>query len=198
MAHTKAEWRERLLRARRTIDLEARRAASAAVVGRLAALGAFTAARSVYLYVALGAEIDPAALAPLAWESGKQVWRPATSDLPPSWQAIPPPAVLGRRDDGSLAASPALVLVPGLAFDLAGRRLGRGLGYYDRALATLRREGPVHVIGLAYELQIVPELPRDPWDETVDLVVTEQRLLVCGAPGGAGGRLGPSEVRDEL
>jgi 5-formyltetrahydrofolate cyclo-ligase len=86
-----------------------------------------------------------------------------------------------------------LVVVPGIGFDATGRRLGRGLGYYDRALAALRRDQPVTVVGIAYELQIVAELPHEPWDEPVDVIVTERRVLPCRAtPSGA---FGPARHR---
>jgi len=182
MAHTKAEWRERLLRARRSMDLEARRAASAAVVERIAASQTFARARSVRLYVAIGGEIDPGPLGPLAWRAGKAVYRPATPDPPPSWVLVEPPegTVPGPVLRSSVScAAPSLVVVPGLGFDPAGTRLGRGRGYYDLAIAALRRDGDVTVVGVAYDLQVVPELPRDSWDHAVDLVVTERRVLIC-------------------
>jgi 5-formyltetrahydrofolate cyclo-ligase len=182
MTHTKAEWRERLLRARRLTNLEARRAASAAIVERIAGSQTFASARSVRLYAAIGAEIDPAALEPLAWSAGKDVYRPATSDPLPSWALVEPPegtlSVQVPRSPVACAA-PSLVVVPGLGFDPTGTRLGRGLGYYDRAIAALRRDGEVTVVGVALDLQVVSELPRDPWDHAVDLVVTERRVLIC-------------------
>jgi 5-formyltetrahydrofolate cyclo-ligase len=67
-----------------------------------------------------------------------------------------------------------VVVVPGVAFDRSGGRLGRGRGYYDRALAELRRS---FVIGLALESQVVDEVPRGSLDQLVDAVVTEQRVL---------------------
>lgn len=75
-----------------------------------------------------------------------------------------------------------LVLVPGLAFDVGGRRLGRGHGYYDRFLSGLR-PGTV-TVGLAYARQVVPEVPVDPWDVPVDVVVTEEGVLRARRGGG--------------
>lgn len=62
------------------------------------------------------------------------------------------------------------ILVPGLAFDLAGIRLGRGKGYYDRVLSGI---GAVRC-GIAYSSYVYPSLPAGPWDVKMDLVVTEQ------------------------
>jgi 5-formyltetrahydrofolate cyclo-ligase len=81
----------------------------------------------------------------------------------------------------ALPASPAgLVLVPGLAFDARGYRLGRGGGYYDRFLETLGQPRPV-LCGVCFACQIVPEIPREAHDARVDFVVSENGLLsACG------------------
>lgn len=69
-----------------------------------------------------------------------------------------------------------LVLVPGVAFDAAGGRLGFGGGYYDRTFAAAGGRRPP-LIGLCYDLQVVPRCPSGPDDVTVDAVVTESRVL---------------------
>ena len=68
-----------------------------------------------------------------------------------------------------------LVIVPGVAFDEDGDRIGYGMGFYDRFLRNIRKHVPV--IGLAYELQIVDDIPVDDTDVTVDKVVTEERII---------------------
>ena len=72
-----------------------------------------------------------------------------------------------------------LVVVPGVAFDAAGRRLGRGRGHYDATLAGL--PAGAARIGLAFELQLVPEIPEEPHDVRLDAVVTEARVLFSTA-----------------
>jgi 5-formyltetrahydrofolate cyclo-ligase len=71
-------------------------------------------------------------------------------------------------------ASDAIVLVPGLAFDRDGGRLGRGAGYYDRALADVdkTRRGP-RLVGVGFELQIVDSVPMTSIDIRMDRIVTE-------------------------
>lgn len=64
------------------------------------------------------------------------------------------------------------LLVPGLAFTKKGERLGRGMGFYDRFLTGIKAPK----IGLAFELQILEEIPQDLWDQPVDLVVTEKQV----------------------
>lgn len=71
-----------------------------------------------------------------------------------------------------------LVVVPGLAFDTAGRRLGRGHGYYDRLLFALG--GTAVTVGLAFSWQLVPEVPVDAWDVSVSVVITENGVVGRG------------------
>jgi 5-formyltetrahydrofolate cyclo-ligase len=68
---------------------------------------------------------------------------------------------------------PDLVITPLLAFDRAGGRIGQGGGHYDRTLQTLRAEGPVFVLGLAYAGQEVAEIPLEPHDQRLDAILTE-------------------------
>jgi 5-formyltetrahydrofolate cyclo-ligase len=68
------------------------------------------------------------------------------------------------------------VLVPGVAFDLAGRRLGYGGGYYDRLLPLLSRDA-TRIAG-AFDLQIVDRVPAGPHDITVDAIVTPSEMIV--------------------
>ena len=71
-----------------------------------------------------------------------------------------------------------LALVPGLAFDRAGRRLGRGAGFYDRFLGGLGT-GATR-IGVGFGLQVVPSVPRETHDLGVDALVTEDGFMLCG------------------
>lgn len=71
---------------------------------------------------------------------------------------------------------PNLVLVPLLAFDATGHRLGYGGGYYDRTLVGLRAAGPVTAIGIAYAGQEIPAIPHEANDQRLDMVLTELGL----------------------
>ncbi|MCG8545051.1 MAG: 5-formyltetrahydrofolate cyclo-ligase [Alphaproteobacteria bacterium] len=86
---------------------------------------------------------------------------------------------LGTRHPTS--RSPALdpdgLLVPLLAFDRRGYRLGYGGGYYDRTLAALRRRRSVLAVGVGYSQQEVPAVPHGPQDEKLDWIVTDQAVI---------------------
>jgi len=68
------------------------------------------------------------------------------------------------------------ILAPGVAFDIHGHRIGHGMGYYDRLLQNSQN---ARHVGLAFELQIVKEIPVEKHDVAVDMIVTEKRILRC-------------------
>lgn len=82
---------------------------------------------------------------------------------------------------GAEAAMPDIVLVPLIAVDRAGTRLGQGGGHYDRTLAALRAVRPVLAVGVAWDRQIVAALPADRWDEPLDALATPSQWLTFPA-----------------
>ncbi|OEJ68676.1 5-formyltetrahydrofolate cyclo-ligase [Magnetovibrio blakemorei] len=72
---------------------------------------------------------------------------------------------------------PDIVLVPLLAFDRRGFRLGWGGGYYDRTLERLRKTGTCTAIGVAYSAQEVDEVPTDSYDQRLDWIITEKEAI---------------------
>ena len=87
---------------------------------------------------------------------------------------------LGMREPDTAICDPVdpesldLVLVPGCGFDLQRYRIGYGGGFYDRFLLTCPQ---ALTVGLTFEAQVVNQLPTQPWDQPVDLVLTEQRRI---------------------
>jgi 5-formyltetrahydrofolate cyclo-ligase len=74
--------------------------------------------------------------------------------------------------------APDILLVPLLAFDRRGGRIGYGAGYYDRTIARLRERKPVKAVGLAFAAQEVAEVPVTAFDARLDLVLTERDVIV--------------------
>lgn len=97
-------------------------------------------------------------------------WRPGMDLEPGSYgERIPGPDVA--------AVTPSTLLVPLLAFDRAGYRLGYGGGYYDRTIAHLRSVGPIVAVGVAFAAQEVESVPHDRTDQRLDWVITESEAI---------------------
>jgi 5-formyltetrahydrofolate cyclo-ligase len=86
-----------------------------------------------------------------------------------------------RGAESEMLTSNGLILVPGMAFDRRGGRLGRGGGYYDRALAGFDREADrIHLVGLCFAVQLVEAVPMNSVDVRMDRVLTENGFCVTG------------------
>ena len=99
-----------------------------------------------------------------------RVWTPG-AELSRGPFRIPEPA------EDAAPAQPTHLLVPLLAYDRDGYRLGYGGGYYDRSLRALRQSRSIVAVGLAYTEQLVPDLPRAEHDEPLDWIVTERGAM---------------------
>ena len=88
---------------------------------------------------------------------------------------IPEPKTHSRRRVGPKALD--LVVVPGIAFDRSGQRLGRGKGYFDRFLVKVPPEVPR--VALAFGFQVLQRLPTEPHDQPVSAIVTERGVIRC-------------------
>lgn len=102
-----------------------------------------------------------------AWPLIFRLWRPGHPLVPGAFRVMEP------MGDAPLV-QPDIVLVPLLAFDRAGYRLGYGGGFYDRTLEVLRAEAPTLAVGIGYAGQGVDKLPIDAYDQRLDWIVTEQ------------------------
>lgn len=166
----KQELRRQLLFARSRLTAAEVADRSAAIAAQVLALPAFQAALHVVVYTAIATEVDPARIAGAAADLGKHVYYPVSSRDRFEFAS----AKNGSAPTLSADAPRVCFLVPGVGFDGRGVRLGRGSGWYDRALARY----PTAVrVGLAYEFQVVPSLPEATWDVRMHAVVTEIRLL---------------------
>lgn len=134
-------------------------------------------------YWPIGAEADPLPILQDLRAAGVTIALPCIEGSNLTFRELGEPDALERGPKGTSQPSasqrsvrPQAVIVPLLAFDLRGARLGYGKGYYDRALRALRASGPVFAVGLAFEAQRIDILPWEEWDEPLDGVVTEVRI----------------------
>lgn len=134
-------------------------------------------------YAAINSEADPFPLMAALANQGHPLCLPRTEAGEIVFRAWKPgePLIPGKMNVPEPAASakerrPDLLIVPLLAFDSDGYRLGYGAGYYDRYLSEHRKKRSIRAIGIAYAGQHVESLPREPHDEPLDAVVTEERV----------------------
>lgn len=144
--------------------------------------------RRVALYRAMPQEASLEPLIPGLRAAGIELWLPRVRDahtldfLPWTAEAPLAPGPFGILEpllDGVPAQAGDIdcFLVPGLGFDRAGGRLGRGKGYYDRALSAFPESVPR--IGVAFACQCVPQIPCEPWDLRMHALVTELGIWTC-------------------
>jgi 5-formyltetrahydrofolate cyclo-ligase len=183
----KPELRARALAARRahaqSLAPETRAGLEAQLADRV--IPHLLTARIVAFYHPLKDEISPSAIlerlgrgqrAALPWfahRDARMMFREAPAEEPSPWGVLQPPA-------SAEALAPDVVLVPLVAADRAGTRIGHGKGHYDRALAHLRSAGPVFTIGLGWDEQLLEEtIAPDPWDVPLDAIATPKEWLSC-------------------
>lgn len=90
---------------------------------------------------------------------------------------VPGPFGTSHPSEDAPALTPHVLIVPLAGFDRAGNRIGYGGGYYDRTLELLRGMGPVAAIGLAFAVQELPAIPAEPFDQRLDLIVTDRDVI---------------------
>ncbi len=182
-AKVKDEIRYRMRQVRKALPASARAERSARIHEALFACPAWASARTVLLFASMRTEVDTAPIERRARLDGKIVACPrmteGSADLDPRiWESGVAPFEQGRLapeppPDAPVCAidSIDLVIVPALALDPRGARIGYGRGLYDRLLARIPR---AHRIGVAFDFQLIAEVPETPGDERVHLIITDR------------------------
>lgn len=147
-------------------------------------LSVFKQAKTVMFYISCGYEVDTSNMIKKAIKLGKRIAAPVLSGKArkmtislvsgiDSELEVGPYGIKQPKAEYSRTVSLRsidLIVVPGVAFDSGGRRLGRGKGYYDRLLET--KNDKIHTVGLAFKCQIIKNLPQSPHDQPVERVIS--------------------------
>lgn len=200
-ASLRAEVRRALLRRRRAQAPQQAAERSLAAQERLLASPCWRNAARVALYAGVREEMATDLLLRQAWASGREVWLPrvraADGGLmdfvrcagpeclrPGAFGLSEPRPELPGAAPGDAAFQPQLFLLPGVAFDRQGGRMGYGGGFYDRFLGALARKREAAggaracpLLGFCFGFQIVEKLPAAAWDQPVDGLCTEGELF---------------------
>ena len=184
----KTQFRDSMRKRRSELSPREVRARSEHVIARLAGREVYRRAECLASYVSVRNEVHTHSLIESALGNGKRVAVPVAlpnrvlvhreirslAELRPSKLGLMEPSV----ETGSVVPPETfdVIVVPGLAFDRAGNRIGFGAGYYDRFLSLT----PAIKIGLAFDFQLFDRLPADPLDISMDLVITESEIHTTG------------------
>ncbi len=188
-AEQKRSVRPGLLEARRRRSPERRRAVDDAVAAHLLALPSVVRAHRVAAYRSMPGEPGTEALlagllgrgvevlVPVSRGDGSLAWAPHDPAAPTVRSRLGVEEPVGATLADDALGTVDVVVLPALAVDHAGRRLGRGAGYYDRALAALPRRRRPLLVAVVHADELVPEVPHEPHDLPVDVVVTENGVF---------------------
>ena len=181
----KAELRREGLARRDALPAEIRKAAAEAIAARAFPL-AIASGMIVSGFMPLKSEINPLPLMRKLADAGARLALPVVAGrgqplIMRSWQWGEPlvPGVWGIREPPPTAPElqPDILLVPLLAFDRNGHRIGYGAGYYDLTIAQLRAKKPIAAVGIAFAAQEIESVPRTAFDARLDLVLTENETI---------------------
>lgn len=190
---SKKEIRKAALSLRNEMPDAVRRQKSRKIQQTLRELSCYRDAHALLSYVDYQSEVITTPLLEGALKEGKKVFVPRVSgdemefyritdcrDLRPGYRGIREPVgdTSFQSPDGR---QKGLMLMPGVAFDQSGHRIGYGKGYYDRYLERmLLEESQVCIIALCFEIQIFPQVPWDCHDRIPDMILTEERIIETG------------------
>lgn len=178
--YDKQQLRQTVKQLKRGLTPAERESLSQRICTAIESLPGFDRVMHLMLYHPLPDEVDTRPLL-AKWGESKQLYLPIVKGddivvAPYHAEAVRQGAFGIWEPDATTAVAPALlewIVVPGVAFDRALNRLGRGKGYYDRLL----RQTPARKIGIGYGLQLLDEIPAEPHDIKMDLIVTENEII---------------------
>ena len=169
---------------RDALDRDWRKDAALRIAAHALAAPELEGVRPVGGYWPIRSEVDPRPLMEALLERGQSVALSQILHPHLSWREWRPGDMLvhggfGVSEPGPDAPEvfPTALLVPLAAFDRGGGRLGYGKGHFDRSIAELSSRHPVLAIGLAYAAQEIEDVPREPHDRLLDLIVTEAGII---------------------
>ena len=142
------------------------------IMEKLSTTDLFQQARCIAIYHALPQEVQTAVFIEKWYQQKKLALLYTGKDsIQKGIFGILEPIV--TKDSESVESEIDLIVVPGVAFDRQHNRMGRGRGFYDRLLSTLH----VPTIGICFDFQLLAEIPTEPFDKKMDLIITENEII---------------------
>lgn len=191
----KEKIRNELKNLRDNLNIEEKKILDKMLFQNILSLKSFTEAKSIFTFVSFRSEVDTQQIIRWAIGNGKEVSIPKvdlnTHEIVPylitdidkdtdkgHFNILEPDTEKTKRIDISQIE---IFLVPGLAFDATGHRVGYGGQYFDKFLKHIPKDSKQIKIGLAYDFQIIEKVPNEEWDIPVDVIVTDKKIILVGA-----------------
>ncbi|MDI6781315.1 MAG: 5-formyltetrahydrofolate cyclo-ligase [bacterium] len=187
----KKSLRTSILSIRNTLNPEERMKKSRLIAGKLFGLEEFHKSSSILFYVAARSEVQTEGMIKQAIKQGKRVFVPVADienkrlfvselydfdvELVKGAYGIMEPMRIYQRFVP--LSEVEMVIVPGVAFDIKGYRIGYGGGYYDRMLESIPQRHKVCLVGVCFECQLIDSIPVENHDMAVEIIITEERII---------------------
>ena len=184
----KSSIRRKMLAHRRSLSEDEFRSASLSIQRLFLETPEYLNARGIVVYSSIHNEVDTEMIIQQSLACGKRVALPAVVHHGLLFREVSELSSLKRGAFGIMEpgqgsrlfqlAEEDIFVLPGIAFDLTGHRVGYGKGYYDKTLHRI--EGQGRLIGLCYDFQLVDRIAGEPHDVKMDLIISEKRIIRTG------------------
>lgn len=181
--------RKRIIEIRDNFDLEIKKNADKSILKILKQQSFFKESKNIFIYIGFGSEIDTGSYIDDFLKAGKCIIIPRIDTITNEMDAVQISNMndLQSNKYGILEPKPSikafdktlidLVVMPGVAFDSTGSRIGYGGGYYDKFLQNIK--GSIHKVALAYKFQVIDKVPSEEHDINADSIITENEIIIC-------------------
>lgn len=187
----KKELRKSILDIRNNLDTDTKKENDNIIKNKLLESSYYKNAEKIFIYISYSSEIDTIEIIKKALKDGKEIFVPRTVFKTKAMDAVKIISLENLKKDRYGILEPEegephinpdeldLIVVPGVAFDDRGGRIGYGAGYYDRYFKKISKERSkiIKKIALAYDFQVIEEVPMDEQDVKIDCIITEKYIL---------------------
>ncbi|MDR5586229.1 MULTISPECIES: 5-formyltetrahydrofolate cyclo-ligase [Clostridium] len=189
ISEEKKELRKKILKIRKEMDINKKRNFDNIIHNKFLKSKFYSQCRNIFVYISYDSEIDTKTIIRKALEDGKNIYVPRTNYNTKLMEAVKISSLENLIKDKHGILQPTesglaveleeidLIIMPGVAFDNNGGRMGYGGGFYDRYMSKCSKN--IQKISLAYDFQILDNVPMDSHDTRVNSIITENKEIVC-------------------
>lgn len=183
----KKEIRKEIISTRNSVDMIIRQKWDKTIFENLINSNFYNEAKSIFIFISYGSEVDTIRIIEHSLKTGKEVYVPKTYKDIKEMKAVKITNLTNMVKDkmgilepidvskDSIGESFDLIIMPGVAFDFFGNRIGYGGGYYDKYLSSYKEK--TEKVALAYHMQLLNKIETEEHDIKVDYIITEKNII---------------------